>query len=84
METPNEIREADCAIIAVAHEAFKDFGLEKIPGMYRNGTDKVLIDVMGIYRTAELEKQNWYGGAFDKNCGTKHHDFLTFEHLRQH
>ena len=52
----DEIREADCVIVAVAHREFKALGLEGIQKMYRNGIGKVLIDVKGIFRTGDLER----------------------------
>lgn len=52
----DEIREADCVIVAVAHREFKELGLEGIQRMFRDGTGKVLIDVKGIFQTGDLEK----------------------------
>lgn len=45
-----DVHDADCVIVAVAHKEFKDLGMEKIKGLYREcfDTEKVLIDVKGI------------------------------------
>ena len=51
-----DIKDADCVIVAVAHDDFKSLGLDDIKGMYRECEDKekVLIDVKGIYKIADL------------------------------
>lgn len=53
-----EVNNADCVIIAVAHNEFKTMPLEKIKTLFRNCDDgeKVLIDVKGLYTVDELEK----------------------------
>ena len=53
-----EVNNADCVIIAVAHNEFKAMPLEKIKTLFRNCDDgeKVLIDVKGLYTVDELEK----------------------------
>ena len=53
-----EVNNADCVIIAVAHNEFKDMPLEKIKTLFRNCDDgeKVLIDVKGLHTVDELEK----------------------------
>ena len=53
-----EVNNADCVIIAVAHNEFKDMPLERIKTLFRNCDDgeKVLIDVKGLYTVDELEK----------------------------
>ena len=53
-----EVNNADCVIIAVAHNEFKDMPLEKIKTLFRNCDDgeKVLIDVKGLFSVDELEK----------------------------
>lgn len=52
-----EIQDADCILIAVAHDQFRALSLERIKGMFRECDDaeKVLIDVKGIYKIPELE-----------------------------
>ena len=51
-----DVRDADCVIVAVAHREFKRMTLDEIKKLYSNGTDadKVLIDVKGLYPMEEL------------------------------
>ena len=51
------MKNADCIIVAVAHDEFKGLDLDTIKGLYRESlTDnqKVLIDVKSIYNIADL------------------------------
>lgn len=52
-----DIADADCILIAVAHDQFRALSLGRIKGMFRecDDADKVLIDVKGIYKIPELE-----------------------------
>ena len=52
-----DVRDADCVIVAVAHNEFKALGLEEIKKLFKNCDDseKVLIDVKGLYKTSELK-----------------------------
>ncbi len=52
-----DVKDADCVIVAVAHNEFKDLGLNYIKGLFKNtaDADKVLIDVKGIYKVSELK-----------------------------
>lgn len=55
--TPIEdVKDADCIIVAVAHNEFKALTLDGIKKMFRESDDseKVLIDVKGIYRVSDL------------------------------
>lgn len=49
--------DADCIILAVAHNEFKQIGLDKLSEMYKNipQNEKVLIDVKGLYSVSDLE-----------------------------
>lgn len=51
-----EAKNADCVIVAVAHNEFRAMGLDEIKGLFKNGADeeKVLIDVKGLYKVADL------------------------------
>ncbi len=51
------VKDADCIIIAVAHNEFKALSLNEIKSMFRACDDgeKVLLDVKGIYDICELE-----------------------------
>ena len=52
-----KVRDADCVIVAVAHDKFKAFSINDIKRLYRqcNDSEKVLIDVKGIYNIADLK-----------------------------
>ena len=53
-----DVKEADCVIVAVAHDEFKTLTLDKVKDLFRDCDDaeKVLIDVKGIYKVDELKK----------------------------
>ena len=54
----DEIADADCVIVAVAHDDFKSLGLEGIRSLYdskKPDEEKVLIDVKGLYNIADLK-----------------------------
>ena len=53
-----DARDADCVIVAVAHNEFRTLKLADIKQLFRTGTDdrnKVLIDVKGLYPIADLK-----------------------------
>lgn len=52
-----DVKEADCVIVAVAHDAFKNLSLDEMKMLYRNGRDdeKVLLDVKGLYKVTDLQ-----------------------------
>ena len=52
-----DVKEADCIIVAVGHNEFKAISLEQIKEMFKNCDDseKVLIDVKGLYSVAALK-----------------------------
>ena len=49
-----DIRDADCIIVAVAHKEFKEMKLRDIAKLYKADTEPVLIDVKGLYSIKEL------------------------------
>lgn len=53
-----EVSAADCVIVAVAHDDFKEMSLDDIRKLYRDGGDeeKVLIDVKGLYKVDDLKE----------------------------
>ena len=53
-----DVKEADCVIVAVAHNEFKNMSLDELKKLYRVGADeeKVLIDVKGLYKIDDLKK----------------------------
>ncbi len=54
----DEINNADCIIVAVAHNEFKALTIDEIKKMYKNcdECEKVLIDVKGIFNIRELKE----------------------------
>ena len=53
-----DVKNADCVIVAVAHDEFKKLSIAKIKEMYRECLDeeKVLIDVKGLFSIGELKE----------------------------
>lgn len=53
-----DVSEADCVIVAVAHNEFRALSLEQIKGLFKESSDdkKVLIDVKGLYKIDDLKK----------------------------
>lgn len=52
-----EVTDADCVIVAVAHNEFKELDLDKIKSLFKKREDnqKVLIDVKGLYKLEDLK-----------------------------
>ena len=50
--------DADCIIVAVAHDEFKTMSLAQIKAMFKECPDaeKILIDVKGLYKVSELKE----------------------------
>ncbi len=55
-----DVQDADCIIVAVAHKEFRAMSLKDIKALYRQCPDeeKVLLDVKGIYSAQELKASN--------------------------
>ncbi|MCE5224454.1 MAG: nucleotide sugar dehydrogenase [Porphyromonadaceae bacterium] len=53
----NDINDADCVIVAVAHNEFKALSINEIKKLYKKSDDrdKVLLDVKGLYKVADLK-----------------------------
>lgn len=53
----SEIKDADCIIVAVAHNEFRTLDLDSMKELYKSVPDaeKVLIDVKGIYKVSDLD-----------------------------
>ena len=53
-----DVKDADCVIVAVAHDVFRKLEIEELKKLYGNAkeTGKVLIDVKGIYAVDTLEE----------------------------
>ena len=56
-----EAKDADCVILAVAHNEFKQLGLNKIDEMFKDvpQNEKVLIDVKGLYSIKDLKESGF-------------------------
>ena len=52
-----DVKDADCVIVAVAHNEFRNLTLDDLNKLYKNVPDeeKVLIDVKGLYKVDELK-----------------------------
>ena len=52
-----DVNDADCVIVAVAHSEFKSMSLNEIKKMFKicDDSEKVLIDVKGLYRITDLD-----------------------------
>lgn len=57
LKTLADAKDADCIIVAVAHNEFREMGLSKVKELFRDVSDdqKVLIDVKGLYKMDELK-----------------------------
>lgn len=57
LKTLADAKDADCIIVAVAHNEFREMGLSKVKELFRDVSDdqKVLIDVKGLYKVDELK-----------------------------
>ena len=58
LSTLEEAKDADCVIVAVAHKEFVEMNLNDIKALFKDGPDseKVLLDVKGIYKVSELKE----------------------------
>lgn len=56
-----DVNDADCVIVAVAHETFKDLSLDKLNSLYKNVPmeQKVLIDVKGLYEITDVKDKGF-------------------------
>lgn len=52
-----DVKDADCIIVAVAHNEFKTLSLDEIKKLFKicPNAEKVLIDVKGIYKVSDLK-----------------------------
>ena len=52
-----DVKDADCVIVAVAHNEFRAMSLNEIKKLFKNCDDaeKVLVDVKGLYKVSELK-----------------------------
>ena len=57
-----DVKDADCIIVAVAHNEFKAMKLNDLKALYRDDlsdSQKVLIDVKGLYSVADLKRSGF-------------------------
>lgn len=56
-----DVKDANCVIIAVAHNEFRSVGIKGIDKIFINGkpSEKVLIDVKGLYTVDELNQAGY-------------------------
>ena len=56
----SDVKDADCIMVAVAHNEFKALSLDSIKAMFKNCPDeeKVLLDIKGIYKVSDLKDSN--------------------------
>lgn len=54
LTTIENVKDADCVIVAVAHKEFRALGLNGVMKLFRGKGQKVLIDVKGLYNIEEL------------------------------
>lgn len=53
-----DVHDADCVIVAVAHNEFKEMGLSGVMKLFVENEQKVLIDVKGLYSIQDLSTVN--------------------------
>ncbi|MCZ2442800.1 MAG: hypothetical protein LC101_03370, partial [Flavobacteriales bacterium] len=58
LKTMDDAKEADCIIVAVAHDEFRNMSLEDIGSYFKAGEQdtKVLVDVKGLYSINDLKE----------------------------
>lgn len=58
LKSMNDVMNAECIIVAVAHNEFKAMSLSDIKKMFRESADeeKVILDVKGLYKIDELNE----------------------------
>ena len=54
----DEIRDADCVVVAVAHREFCELGVEGLLRLFGRNDVKILIDIKGMFDINELKKSN--------------------------
>lgn len=55
----SEVHDADCVILAVAHNEFKEMGIEGIGRLFRADGEKVLIDVKSLLNKEEIKASGY-------------------------
>ena len=57
LESLTEVKDADCVIVAVAHNEFKELGIEGVMKLLGKNNQKVLVDVKGIFKVEDFDEQ---------------------------
>jgi UDP-N-acetyl-D-glucosamine/UDP-N-acetyl-D-galactosamine dehydrogenase len=57
----SEINDADCVVLAVAHQVFKELQLNEIDSLYADyeNKNKILIDIKSVFSKVELEQKGF-------------------------
>lgn len=57
----NEVKDANCIVLAVAHDIFKQMGCNKIDSLYGDfdNNEKILIDLKSIFDRSEIEEKGY-------------------------
>lgn len=57
----NSVNEADCVVLAVAHDSFKQMNLDELDSLYGNfaNNEKTLVDIKSIFNKNEIEKKGY-------------------------
>lgn len=57
----SEVKDADCVVIAVAHDEFKNMTIEQLDKLYADmdNSKKILIDVKSIFNLKEIKSKNY-------------------------
>ena len=57
----NSIQNADCIVLSVAHNEFKEMSIEKLDSLYGDfvNDEKVLIDVKGMFDVNKIEEKGY-------------------------
>lgn len=57
-----DVKDADCIIVAVAHKEFRELTLDELEKMYltSNNQNNILIDVKGLYSLKEAKARGFY------------------------
>lgn len=61
LKNMSDIKDIDCVILAVAHDEYKKMSLQELDGIFKSGenSEKVLVDVKGIYSQKELKQAGY-------------------------
>lgn len=61
LESLDEVQGADCIIITVAHSVFKEMGLDKLDGLFKDvpNHEKILVDVKAIYKIEDMKRRGY-------------------------